>query len=506
MTINDSNWKFLHDATGLSLTYNDMYYRYLKGLGFTGTLQEMIAKSKRGLNPSGLGNPAGQGGGDVWNNVGSQPQVLNGVAIAPQGAYQPYGIGQSISKKAYRFEVRQGDRRATDGAGVDRVEFSHQRSFSYGQDIWLSWSFKVKATPSFIGKWQNIGQLHGGLDASPIFTVQYRNNNTLEIFRRSGSSGAQVRTDWFIDNSFTQEVTHRIVARIRPDPTGVNSLLQVWYDGVQVINDTGALGYTDGSTCYFKWGIYRQTDPMPLVVEYDNMEVGTDNLFARVASPLPIDRNSPAPVYAKAHVDFLGQPLSFVSGTSFTFSEIPLPLDGATRLIAAIVHAVSASNITLSAKFVVGGVDYPATVARSAPGSASGSRAAMVYASIPTGEVADLVVTSDVSCTFCAASIFALQNVVPGAPFTTAAATASPGTMNMNGLAADSVIIAGSQTSNTSSATWDQVSKNFEQSVSARSVSCASGEGVGAGSYPVAFTWSGTPSGVRGLAAAWPSI
>lgn len=62
MTINDSNWKFLHNATGLSLTYNDMYYRYLRGLGYTGTLQQMIAKSKKGLNPSGLKNPSNAGG------------------------------------------------------------------------------------------------------------------------------------------------------------------------------------------------------------------------------------------------------------------------------------------------------------------------------------------------------------------------------------------------------------------------------------------------------------
>ena len=75
MTINDRNWKFLHDATGLSLTYNDMYYRYLRGLGFTGTLQDMIAKSKRGLNPSGGGNPASQGNVPAlaWRFVNNTP-------------------------------------------------------------------------------------------------------------------------------------------------------------------------------------------------------------------------------------------------------------------------------------------------------------------------------------------------------------------------------------------------------------------------------------------------
>lgn len=63
MTINDSNWQFLHDATGLSLPFNEMYFRYLGDPGYTGTLQDRIAKSGLGLNPSGLKNPANEGGG-----------------------------------------------------------------------------------------------------------------------------------------------------------------------------------------------------------------------------------------------------------------------------------------------------------------------------------------------------------------------------------------------------------------------------------------------------------
>lgn len=58
MTINDSNWQFLHDATGLSLPFNEMYFRYLRDLGYEGTLQDMIAASGLGLNSSGWKNPA----------------------------------------------------------------------------------------------------------------------------------------------------------------------------------------------------------------------------------------------------------------------------------------------------------------------------------------------------------------------------------------------------------------------------------------------------------------
>jgi len=40
-----------------------MYFKYLRSLGYKGTLQDMIAKSKKGLNPSGLKNPSSSGGG-----------------------------------------------------------------------------------------------------------------------------------------------------------------------------------------------------------------------------------------------------------------------------------------------------------------------------------------------------------------------------------------------------------------------------------------------------------
>lgn len=51
-TINDANWKFLAEETGKPGPFNDMYFRYLRSLGYTGTLQDMIAASGAGINPA----------------------------------------------------------------------------------------------------------------------------------------------------------------------------------------------------------------------------------------------------------------------------------------------------------------------------------------------------------------------------------------------------------------------------------------------------------------------
>jgi len=111
MTINDSNWKFLHDATGLSLTYNDMYFRYLRSQGYTGTLQDMIGKSERGLNPSGLKNPsvgtapAWAVGSDLYRdfmtNTGNLPNPTDTHAqsiYAPNaaGVYTPFAANELV--------------------------------------------------------------------------------------------------------------------------------------------------------------------------------------------------------------------------------------------------------------------------------------------------------------------------------------------------------------------------------------------------------------------------
>lgn len=51
-TINDREWAFLAEQTGQPGPFNDMYFKYLRGLGYTGTLQDMIGQSGFGFTPS----------------------------------------------------------------------------------------------------------------------------------------------------------------------------------------------------------------------------------------------------------------------------------------------------------------------------------------------------------------------------------------------------------------------------------------------------------------------
>lgn len=54
MATNDKEHKFLRTATGKSGTFNDLYAKYLRGLGasYKGTVQDMISRRKKKFTPS----------------------------------------------------------------------------------------------------------------------------------------------------------------------------------------------------------------------------------------------------------------------------------------------------------------------------------------------------------------------------------------------------------------------------------------------------------------------
>lgn len=51
-TVNDREWAFLAEQTGEPGPFNDMYFKFLRDLGYTGTLQDMIAAYGAGFTPS----------------------------------------------------------------------------------------------------------------------------------------------------------------------------------------------------------------------------------------------------------------------------------------------------------------------------------------------------------------------------------------------------------------------------------------------------------------------
>jgi hypothetical protein len=88
---------------------------------------------------------------------------------------------------------------------------------------------------------------------------------------------------------------YNIVFHFKADPTGADSLLEVWRNGEQVVDlEDVPLGMPDTTGHYWKAGVYRSASPDTLAVRYANMEVGSVDLSARIAMPLPL--TTPRPV------------------------------------------------------------------------------------------------------------------------------------------------------------------------------------------------------------------
>lgn len=139
MIINDREWKFLAEQTGLSLPFNDMYFRYLRSLGFSGTLQDMIGASGLGLAPSkGKINPPDWVKGrnhfdfandQYWkdNQLVDRTEILSGTGGNPGTVFTT--AGNLLSLNAPRIT----DRGLIIEPAVDQL---NQRSNNFGDALW----------------------------------------------------------------------------------------------------------------------------------------------------------------------------------------------------------------------------------------------------------------------------------------------------------------------------------------------------------------------------------
>jgi hypothetical protein len=64
-----------------------------------------------------------------------------------------------------------------------------------------------------------------------------------------------------------------------------DAVLQWWRDGVLMLDLTGfSMGYNDPVGPYWQFGIYRNTSPEDLTIEYRNVEVSRASLASRIKS------------------------------------------------------------------------------------------------------------------------------------------------------------------------------------------------------------------------------
>lgn len=198
----------------------------------------------------------------------------------------------------YRFEAQYNSDlgsidRSRNRRRVELLQYSPD-GYQPGDTVWSSWStiitdqragFDQGATTIFHQWHANPSSAHGApiLDFTLTGGVFYINS------RSSASSGA-TQNRYMATAPAANEITNFVVSGL----LGSSGHLTVWMNGAQIYDGAIPLGYYSESLPYMarlQYGIYMDNVHSADVLYHANIEFGTTDLSARVATPLPL----PAP-------------------------------------------------------------------------------------------------------------------------------------------------------------------------------------------------------------------
>jgi hypothetical protein len=187
----------------------------------------------------------------------------------------------------HRFELRAGEEQ--------RAEFvGRTDTFGTGDEVWQSFTFDINIRDGFeavlpqpnwgiIGQWHSIDTaLTGG--RSPVLYYDL-GDDVFRIVTRSDTDGPT--TEKVRYSSALPVAPVNIVTRF---VLGSSGQLQVWRDGVEILNISCPIGYYNdaGDLCYWQWGNYHGSNAPISAVTTSNMRWGLTDLSSKILNPDPV--------------------------------------------------------------------------------------------------------------------------------------------------------------------------------------------------------------------------
>lgn len=217
--------------------------------------------------------------------------TIRGIQYEPEFAAHDWSIRRATNAPSdiTRFEVRPGDEWSEDhdsGENKERSEFDgYKQKFAHGTDVWGAYTLFIEPGAEYRSDWNAINQMHGS--KLRAFHVHFKEGKLIIYSEHVGpGTGAAITLRY--NGPLSRNVWHNIVFHLREGASD-NGRLEFWSDGKKIVDFTGAIGAA-GNQAYWKFGVYRGYGPIatPFAIQFANMEVGTSDLTARIASPLPI--------------------------------------------------------------------------------------------------------------------------------------------------------------------------------------------------------------------------
>jgi len=222
--------------------------------------------------------------------------------------YDLHNVGKSYSYSAngdtMRFEVRQGDH-IYGNSNTERSEIKTDETFQFGQTYTFSWKLMVEPGAKNTADWLVLTQFHatedpgeGGTNA--LLSIEM-NGERMQITGRYAKEAITTKNTFmklYTDSSdLVRGRWYDMKMTVKFDPFGGGSL-DVWRDGVQLVDYNGPLAYNDKVGPYLKQGVYRETSPEAFAVQIRDMNVvkGTGSSPTPTPTPEPTPTPTPTPV------------------------------------------------------------------------------------------------------------------------------------------------------------------------------------------------------------------
>ena len=207
-----------------------------------------------------------QGGvGPIWRLQRIRPDAIATVR-------DPTGLPRDV----VAITLRSGDL-ADDGGATERAELSEADHLHLptGTDVWYGFSLYVPLDFPVVDRRLVLGQWKQGCgdctaDHSPGIANRYRNG----VFSITIQDGER-RVVLFEEKADIRGRWNHLVYHLSltPSPDG---FLQAWFNGRQVVDYRGRLGYPDDRDhVYFKIGLYRDTLAVPMTLLLARFRRGT---------------------------------------------------------------------------------------------------------------------------------------------------------------------------------------------------------------------------------------
>lgn len=205
--------------------------------------------------------------------------MIAGTTARVQNASQSWSLTMPEGN-TLRFELRPGDHWSSlgwndllDNNGAERNEIAFAPQYAEGIEINLSYRFMIESTAKNSSSWLLLGQFHQHpANGPPPFAIELSREHMQVVLRHTvpGQTTPTKLVVYHDPNPIQRGQNYFMNIQINFDSTG-SGYLNVWRDGVRIVNFRGSIGYGKGQTYYWKQGIYRAATAEMMAVRYQGI-------------------------------------------------------------------------------------------------------------------------------------------------------------------------------------------------------------------------------------------